>query len=58
MSDNRPLFAFAFHSGLGQPLRDLAETDVAVGDRLWGMRFSLTRARRNFREPRYALSIP
>ena len=32
MSDSRPLFAFAFHCGLGQPLRDLAETAVAVGD--------------------------
>jgi zinc transporter len=32
MSDSRPLFAFAFRSGLGQPLCDLAETDVAVGN--------------------------
>src|ERR1700693_2257801 len=32
MSDDRPLFAFAFRSGLGQALRDLTEADVAAVD--------------------------
>ena len=32
MSDSSPLFAFAFRSGLGQSLRDLAETDLAAGN--------------------------
>ena len=27
-----PLFAFAFRSGLGQSLHDLAEADVAAGN--------------------------
>ncbi len=37
MSDGRPLFAFAFRAGLGQALRDLAETDAAAGnaDFIW-----------------------
>src|SRR6516225_226693 len=37
MSEGRPQFAFAFHSGLGQRLRDLAETDVTAGtaDFIW-----------------------
>ena len=32
MSDGRPLFAFAFRGGLAQPLRDLAEADVAASN--------------------------
>jgi zinc transporter len=32
MSEDRPLFAFAFRSGLGQALRDLAEADAAAVD--------------------------
>src|SRR5215471_19280090 len=32
MSDSRPLFAFAFRSGVRQPLCDLVETDVAAGN--------------------------
>jgi zinc transporter len=32
MSEDRPLFAFAFRGGLGQALRDLAEADVAAGN--------------------------
>jgi zinc transporter len=37
MGDGRPLFAFAFRSGLWQTLRDLAEADVAAGgaDYIW-----------------------
>jgi Mg2+ and Co2+ transporter CorA len=31
MGDGRPLFAFAFRSGLGRMLRDLAEADLAAG---------------------------
>src|SRR5260370_33413195 len=32
MSDGRPLFAFAFRGGLAQPLRDLADADVAASN--------------------------
>src|SRR5258708_7042646 len=32
MSDGRPLFVFAFRGGLAQPLRDLAEADVAASN--------------------------
>jgi Mg2+ and Co2+ transporter CorA len=32
MSEDRPLFAFAFHGGLGQALRGFAEADVAAGN--------------------------
>src|SRR5271169_4641040 len=32
MSDDRPLFAFAFRGGVGQALRDFAEADVAAGN--------------------------
>jgi hypothetical protein len=32
MSDGRPSFAFAFRSGLGEALRDLAAADVAPGN--------------------------
>jgi len=37
MSEGRPQFAFAFRSGLGQPLGDLADTDVTAGtaDFIW-----------------------
>jgi zinc transporter len=37
MSDGRPSFAFAFRSGLGEALRDLAAADVAAGsaDFVW-----------------------
>ena len=32
MNEDRPLFAFAFHGGLGQALRGFAEADVAAGN--------------------------
>jgi len=32
MNARYPLFAFAFHGGLGQPLRDFAEAGLAMGD--------------------------
>jgi hypothetical protein len=32
VSDCRPVFAFAFRNGLGRPLRDRAEADVATGN--------------------------
>jgi hypothetical protein len=32
MSNWHPLFAFTFHSGLGEPLCDLTEVDVASAD--------------------------
>jgi zinc transporter len=32
MSEDRPLFAFAFHGGLGQALRGFAEAEVAAGN--------------------------
>jgi len=32
MSDDGPSFAFVFRDGLGQPLPDLAEADVAAGN--------------------------
>jgi len=37
VSDGYPLFAFAFRSGLGQPLRDFAAADTAAGsaDFVW-----------------------
>jgi zinc transporter len=37
MNEDRPLFAFAFHGGLGQALRGFAEADVAAGnaDFIW-----------------------
>src|SRR5262244_3873450 len=37
MSDSRPLFGFAFRSGLGQSLHDLAEADFAAdnADFVW-----------------------
>ena len=37
MTDDNPSFAFVFRGGLGQPLHDLAEADVAAGkaDFVW-----------------------
>jgi len=32
MSNGGPSFAFVFRGGLGQPLHDLAEADVATGN--------------------------